>query len=350
MKRFNSYEMELLGAPDLYNNPPVMGAAPSEVFNNRGGVPTIENNGGNTPIPPVPPTPVIPDFIDLGLSVKFASHNIGADAPEGYGDYFAWGETTAKTVYDWSTYKYANGDANKLTKYCPSDKTDYWDGEGEPDNTLTLESMDDIAAITYGEGGRMPSKSELEELMALPSKFYVLNGVNGRMFCKTSDVVSQPNIDSLENGFYFYDAETDFTMNLAEELNIDGIKYMGKAEFVTYLDNYLREDYGYSGPSVDVDTMIFADEEHTTLLVYGTDYEFGVLKAFDPMTMLFIPFAGYFFGSELSRAGSSGNLWTSAVDGDYPNNACYFNFYADYMDIIYSNRYSGFSVRGVSGL
>ena len=46
-------------------------------------------------------------YVDLGLSVKWATCNIGAINPEEYGDYFAWGEVEPKEVYDWSTYRYA---------------------------------------------------------------------------------------------------------------------------------------------------------------------------------------------------------------------------------------------------
>ena len=63
--------------------------------------------------------------VDMGTSVKWAAYNVGATRPEEYGNYNAWGETETKTNYNWSTYKWCNGDYNKLTKYCPTDKTDY---------------------------------------------------------------------------------------------------------------------------------------------------------------------------------------------------------------------------------
>lgn len=46
------------------------------------------------------------EYVDLGLSVKWATCNVGATAPEEYGDYFAWGETSPKSDYAWSTYKF----------------------------------------------------------------------------------------------------------------------------------------------------------------------------------------------------------------------------------------------------
>ena len=57
--------------------------------------------------------PAVPDnheYVDLGLpsGTLWATCNVGANSPEEYGDYFAWGETTPKDVYDWSTYKWAH--------------------------------------------------------------------------------------------------------------------------------------------------------------------------------------------------------------------------------------------------
>lgn len=57
------------------------------------------------------------EYVDLGFSVKWATCNVGATKPEEYGDYFAWGETTPKSTYDWETYKYCNGSFDSLTKY-----------------------------------------------------------------------------------------------------------------------------------------------------------------------------------------------------------------------------------------
>ena len=49
------------------------------------------------------------DYVDLGLpsGTLWATCNVGADSPDGYGDYFAWGETEPKTTYNWSTYLYS---------------------------------------------------------------------------------------------------------------------------------------------------------------------------------------------------------------------------------------------------
>ncbi|MBR5924233.1 MAG: Ig-like domain-containing protein [Bacteroidales bacterium] len=106
-----------------------------------------------------------PDAVDLGLSVKWASFNIGVTAPEEYGFYyFAWGETETKSSYSWSTYKWANGASNKLTKYCSTDKVDFWDGTGSPDGKTVLDPEDDVAHVKLGGRWRMPTYDEWMEL------------------------------------------------------------------------------------------------------------------------------------------------------------------------------------------
>ena len=98
--------------------------------------------------------------VDLGLSVKWASFNVGATAPEEYGDYFAWGETESKTDYSWSSYKWCNGDYNKLTKYCLGDQSYYWNGEGTPDGKTVLDPEDDPAITNWGGTWRTPTDAE----------------------------------------------------------------------------------------------------------------------------------------------------------------------------------------------
>ena len=98
------------------------------------------------------------EYIDLGLSVKWANCNVGAVTPEGYGDYFAWGETEPKDVYDFSTYKWCNGELNTLTKYCTDSRY------GTVDYKTLLEMSDDAARANWGGNWRMPTDSEWKEL------------------------------------------------------------------------------------------------------------------------------------------------------------------------------------------
>ena len=96
--------------------------------------------------------------VDLGLSVRWASMNVGATTPEEYGDYFAWGETTSKETYNWSTYKYCNGSYSTITKY------NTLSSSGTVDNKIVLEAADDAAAVNWGGSWRMPTHAELTEL------------------------------------------------------------------------------------------------------------------------------------------------------------------------------------------
>ncbi len=97
--------------------------------------------------------------IDLGLSVKWASWNVGATSPEEYGNHYAWGETENKDFYEWDTYKWCNGSENSITKYCSHKEY------GKVDNLTTLEPQDDVAHVKWGGKWRMPTIKEFEELI-----------------------------------------------------------------------------------------------------------------------------------------------------------------------------------------
>lgn len=118
----------------------------------------------------------IPDSraVDLGLSVKWASCNVGATSPEGYGGYYAWGETEEKTYYSWNTYKWCNGSSSSLTKYCTDSSYDI------VDNKTTLDLEDDVAHVKWGGNWRMPTEPEMDELCNSCSWSWTsVNGVNG---------------------------------------------------------------------------------------------------------------------------------------------------------------------------
>ena len=115
------------------------------------------------------------EWVDLGLSVKWATCNVGASSPEDYGDYFAWGETEPKEVYDWSTYKYCNGSYDSLTKYNTSSSCGT-----TVDNKTQLELTDDAARANWGGRWRMPTEAELTELRNNCTWTWTIqNGVNG---------------------------------------------------------------------------------------------------------------------------------------------------------------------------
>ncbi len=126
------------------------------------------------------------EYVDLGLpsGLLWATCNVGADAPEEYGDYFAWGETQPKIDYNWNTYQYYNGSYNTMTKYCTNASYGY---NGFTDNLATLLPEDDAATANWGNGWRMPTKEEFEELYDNTTVTWTQQGgVNGRLFTATN--------------------------------------------------------------------------------------------------------------------------------------------------------------------
>ena len=125
-------------------------------------------------------------YVDLGLpsGTLWATCNIGADNPEDYGDYFAWGETTGyndgKTNFSWSTYQWCNGTENTLTKYCQNSSKGY---NGFTDTLMELENADDAAYFNWGSQWRMPSLDQFRELINgnyTTAEWTTQNGVYGR--------------------------------------------------------------------------------------------------------------------------------------------------------------------------
>lgn len=124
------------------------------------------------------------EYVDLALpsGTLWATCNVGANKPEDFGNYYAWGETKTKTVYNSDTYKYKchSNNFRELTKYC--NDSDYG-CNGFTDNLTILQTGDDPAASNWGSGWRTPSKAQWDELLAnTTNKWTVKNGVKGRFF------------------------------------------------------------------------------------------------------------------------------------------------------------------------
>ena len=117
-----------------------------------------------------------PEAVDLGLSVKWASFNLGATSPEDYGDYYAWGETATKDRYDWETYTWCMGTNQTLTKYCDNASYGY---NGFTDGKADLDPEDDAACVILGDKWRMPTKAEQDELRKCTWIWTSVNGVSG---------------------------------------------------------------------------------------------------------------------------------------------------------------------------
>ncbi len=131
------------------------------------------------------------EYVDLGLSVKWATCNVGAEKPEDYGDYFTWGETEKTTSIcgvAWDEYRFC-----KLVGF--SDDEEFqgdYDVEGQgtlcvlskynsTDGKTVLDAEDDAAAVNWGGAWRMPTVDELKELYENCTWEYKddFNGVSG---------------------------------------------------------------------------------------------------------------------------------------------------------------------------
>ena len=110
------------------------------------------------------PTVTIGEAVDLGLSVLWASCNLGAKSPEEYGDYYAWGEVKTKEKYTPSTYSYYNNDLGTYISI-----GDAIEG-----------SEYDAATVNLGNNYRLPTDSEFEELIEKCEwEWTNINGVKG---------------------------------------------------------------------------------------------------------------------------------------------------------------------------
>jgi hypothetical protein len=114
-------------------------------------IPTVALSGTSTP--PV----AVPEAVDLGLSVKWASFNLGASIPEDYGYIFAWGYTSPSDNTTTNDYKWSVG-SNTFTKYYDSS----FDGT---DNKKVLDPEDDAAHVLLGNNWRIPTREEQDELL-----------------------------------------------------------------------------------------------------------------------------------------------------------------------------------------
>lgn len=115
----------------------------------------------------IPPNNVVQghEYVDLGLSVKWATCNVGADSPENYGNYYAWGETVTKNEYNFDTYKYYNNNTGCVNLGSNISGTQY-----------------DVAYVKWGGSWRMPTLDEIKELIDNCTwEWTTYNGVSGAL-------------------------------------------------------------------------------------------------------------------------------------------------------------------------
>ncbi len=122
-------------------------------------LPMVACDKNEAPEPAPEPEPELPKYeaVDMGVSVKWAAYNIGAEKPEEYGGYYAWGETEEKETYSYDNYKLQGQKVGNI------EGTEY-----------------DVAKKSWGGEWRMPTCEELQELINNCTWIRTeLNGVGG---------------------------------------------------------------------------------------------------------------------------------------------------------------------------
>ena len=139
------------------------------------------------------------EYVDLGLSVKWATCNVGAQKPEQYGNLYSWGETETKQVFEARTYKWYYN-IFYISKYCTN--SNY----GTVDNKTTLDPADDVAYVKWGGGWRMPTKAELEELVNNCTLVWTkMNNINGCLITSKKEGYTDRSIFIPAAGFKVQD-------------------------------------------------------------------------------------------------------------------------------------------------
>ncbi len=176
--------------------------------------PDVPENPDTPDMPENPDTPDNPsgnssnghEYVDLGLSVKWATCNVGANAPEAYGDYFAWGEISPKSSYSSSNYSYSN-------------------------NPSTLPMSADAANANWGGTWRMPTMAEQNELRTQCTWTWTTqNGVKGytvtsrtngnSIFLPAAGYRITSDLNDAGSYGYYWSSSVDYSI-YAYSLNLD---------------------------------------------------------------------------------------------------------------------------------
>ena len=163
----------------------------------------------------------IQEPVDLGLSVKWATCNVGASKPEELSDKFAWGEVSPKDSYTEENYKWIHiwWDENEDGS-CPipgshshRDFTKYY---GNVDNKTILEKEDDAASVNWGGEWRMPTWEETKELLNnCVWKMTTQNGVSGFKVTGTNgnSIFLPADFLSGQDGYSYWTNTVDYKYN-----------------------------------------------------------------------------------------------------------------------------------------
>ena len=178
------------------------------------------------------------EYVDLGLSVKWAKCNVGAETETDYGDYFMWGSTTPNTAEEcnWTNTPFNGGSSHYNETYFNSVKDMVC-----PNGILAKEC--DAATQIMGGEWRMPTQPELKELLDNTTNEWIENyngsGVNGRKFTASNGNSIFIPASGYRSGSSFYNQgrDGDFWSSSL---------YSGNYRLAFYFDNYLEWVHSYA--------------------------------------------------------------------------------------------------------
>lgn len=199
-------------------------------------------------------------YVDLGLpsGLKWAAYNVGATKPEEYGDYFAWGETSPKTTYDWNTYKWATATWNATHEFWELETLTKYNTDsdcGTVDNKTVLDKEDDAAAVNMGGSWRMPTAEEQQELIdectwvwtydynGTGKKGRIVVGKNGNhIFLPASGYDDSIKLSDASYGYYLSSSLSDSSRG-AYEIIIQDSYYDCNTRFIRAVGRVVRGVY-----------------------------------------------------------------------------------------------------------
>ena len=206
-----------------------------------------ESNNGGTSDGENQPQANNHEYVNLGLpsGTLWATCNVGANSPEEYGDYFAWGETEPKTIYSKSNYKWYDSSTSSYTKYVfdPS-----WVASNPK---LFLDLEDDAARANWGGDWRMPTIDELDELVNYclwtetklngVKGYQVTSAINGKsIFLPGAGVRYDSSLDNYGSPGYYWSSSFNFNYSdYSYMLNFDS-KGHGLYSYFRYYGHTVR--------------------------------------------------------------------------------------------------------------
>ena len=173
-------------------------------------------------------------YVDLGLSVKWATCNIGADEPHVAGNLYAWGETAPKSEYTWENYKFYKGMVDgwkvQLSKY------NLCRDLGRVDKRTVLQQSDDVAHVNLGGKWRMPTRDECNELIDNCTFVWAsMNGVAGYIVISnkpgyTDRFIFLPTNGTKDIGYGIIQTDAYYWSSTLNEAIMDVGDYPGSVE------------------------------------------------------------------------------------------------------------------------